>query len=141
MSGYHVAVVIPLFDKAPLIHATLQSVLAQTLPPAEVIIVDDGSSDGSIDVIADLIGGPVRLVRQDNAGPGPARNRGTAEAHSEWIALIDGDDLWAPDHLATLAGVAHASRKPMWSRRTLPKGCRRTGQWPWPGPATARHRG
>lgn len=55
MSGYQVAVVIPLFDKAPFIRATLQSVLAQTLPPADVIIVDDGSSDGSIDVIADLM--------------------------------------------------------------------------------------
>ena len=46
-------------------------------------------------------------MRQANAGPGPDRNRGTAEAHSGWIALIDGDDLWAPDHLATLADVAH----------------------------------
>ena len=108
MSDFNVAVVIPLFNKAPFIRATLQSVLAQTLVPTEVLIIDDQSTDGSSDAIADLIGGPVRLIRQANAGPGPARTGGAAEASAEWIALIDGDDLWGPDHLATLAAVASA---------------------------------
>ena len=105
MSGFSVSVVIPLFNKAPYIRRTLETVLAQTHAPDAVIIVDDGATDGSVAAIADLIGGPVRLVTQANAGPGAARNRGIAEAPSEWVALIDGDDLWAPDHLATLAEV------------------------------------
>ena len=105
MTPFPVSVVIPLFNKAPYIRATLRSVLAQTLPPDEILIVDDGSTDGSVAAIADLIGGKVRLVTQPNAGPGPARNRGAAEARGEWVALTDGDDLWAPEHLHTLASV------------------------------------
>ena len=106
MSGFEVAVVIPLFNKAPFIRATLSSVLAQSHPAEEIIIVDDGSTDSSVEAIADLIDGPVRLIRQPNAGPGPARNCGIAEAGAEWIAFVDGDDRWAPDHLATLAAIA-----------------------------------
>jgi glycosyltransferase involved in cell wall biosynthesis len=97
------AVVIPLFNKRHLVRATLESVLAQRLAPAEVIVVDDGSTDGSPDVVADLLRPPVRLVRQANAGPGPARNRGVQVATAPWIAFIDADDLWHPEHLATLA--------------------------------------
>jgi glycosyltransferase involved in cell wall biosynthesis len=99
------SVVVPLFDKAPFVRRTIESVLRQTLAPREVIVVDDGSRDGGAAAIADLLGDHVRIVRQDNAGPGAARNRGAAEACGEWIAFLDADDLWLDDHLATLARV------------------------------------
>ena len=106
MSAFDVSVVIPLYNKEAFVRDMLASVLAQSLPAAEIIIVDDSSTDGSVAKIADLIGGQVRLLSQPNAGPGPARNRGIAEASSEWIAFIDADDQWQPNHLATLAEVA-----------------------------------
>ena len=106
MSAFDVSVVIPLYNKQAFVRDMLASVLAQSLPAAEIIIVDDHSTDGSVAKIADLIGGRVRLLSQPNAGPGPARNRGIAEASSAWIAFIDADDQWQPNHLATLAEVA-----------------------------------
>jgi glycosyltransferase involved in cell wall biosynthesis len=101
-------VVIALHNKAPFIRGTLQSVLGQDRSPQEILLVDDGSTDGSLDAIADLIGGNVRIVAQANSGPGPARNRGVAEARSEWVALLDADDLWLPDHLSTMAALVEA---------------------------------
>jgi len=106
LSAFDVSVVIPLYNKEAFVRDMLASVLAQSLPAAEIIIVDDSSTDGSVAKIADLIGGRVRLLSQPNAGPGPARNRGIAEASSAWIAFIDADDQWQPNHLATLAEVA-----------------------------------
>lgn len=102
------SVVIPLFNKRPYIRRTLASALAQTHDRFEVIIVDDSSTDGGLESIDDLLGGKVRLIRQANAGPGPARNRGAAEARFDWIALLDADDLWRPDHLSTLADLVTA---------------------------------
>lgn len=102
------SVVIPLYNKRDQILATLGSVLGQTLAPVEVIVVDDGSTDGGPDVVASLADHRVRIVHQRNAGPGAARNRGFAEASAAWVALIDADDLWLPGHLATLARVAEA---------------------------------
>lgn len=105
---FQVAVVIPLFNKAPFIRRTLKSVLAQTHSAAEVFVIDDGSTDGSVEAITDLLSSSVRLVRQRNAGPGPARNRGIAETRQPWIAFLDGDDLWRADHLSTLAVLANS---------------------------------
>ena len=106
MSEFAVSVVIPLYNKARFIRATLETALAQSHRADEIIVVDDNSTDGSVAAIEDLLGDRVRLARQANAGPGPARNRGVAEASREWIALLDADDLWQPNHLATLAEVA-----------------------------------
>ena len=106
--AFDVSVVVPLHNKARFIIRTLDTVLDQSLPPREVIIVDDGSTDGGAETVAARFGSAIKLVRQANTGPGPARNRGMAEARGAWIALIDGDDRWRPDHLATLAGVARA---------------------------------
>ena len=105
--AFAASVIIPLFNKAPFVRRTLESVLAQSCPAAEVVIVDDGSTDDSVERIQDLLGPQVRLVRKRNGGPGPARNRGVAEASSEWIAFLDGDDIWMPNHLATLRDLAH----------------------------------
>jgi len=103
---FNVSVVIPLYNKERFIRRTLQSALSQTLPANEIIIVNDSSTDSSVENIRDLIGGQVRLVSQPNSGPGLARNRGIAEAQSDWIAFLDADDLWRDDHLATLSHLS-----------------------------------
>jgi glycosyltransferase involved in cell wall biosynthesis len=99
-SGF--SVVIPLYNKVGQIAATLSSVLSQTVPPREVIVIDNGSSDGSVEAVTAIRHPLVRLLREERRGPGPARNRGIAEAASDWIAFIDADDLWAPNHLEVL---------------------------------------
>src|SRR5664280_2000293 len=67
--------------------------------PAEIIVVDDGSTDQSADVASAL---HVRVIRQDNAGEGEARNTGLLNARYEWVALLDSDDEWLPEHIAAL---------------------------------------
>ena len=95
-------VVIPLYNKEREIEATLRSVLAQSRQPEEIVVVDDGSTDRSAEVVR-RIGSPlVRLIQQPNAGVSAARNRGIAEARSSHIALLDGDDGWEPGYLAAM---------------------------------------
>ena len=96
-----ISVVIPLYNKASDIYLTLTSVLVQSVRPREVIVVDDGSTDGSAEIVERMIANEphVRLVRQANAGVSAARNRAIEMAQGEWVALLDGDDLWSPDYL------------------------------------------
>lgn len=95
------SVVIPVFNRASELARALRSVAAQRpVPPAEVLVVDDGSDDGSSQVALDL--GARVLRQQTNGGPGQARDRGLSEASSPWCAFLDSDDLWGPSHLATL---------------------------------------
>lgn len=104
------SVVIPLFDKVETIQGTIASVLAQTVSPIEVIVVDDGSTDGGDLLVSQMMHPAIRLIMQMNAGPGGARNRGIGAARGDWVALLDGDDLWTPDHLANLADVIDGCR-------------------------------
>ena len=92
------SVVIPNYNRAALIGETLDNVFAQTRPPDEVIVVDDGSTDDSVKVI-ERYGKRVTLIRQANAGPGAARNRGLAAARGELIQFMDSDDLWSLNKL------------------------------------------
>lgn len=92
------SVIIPNFNRAHLIGETLENVLRQSRPPDEVIVVDDGSTDGS-SLVIERFAPRVRLIRQANAGPGAARNRGLAEARGELIQFMDSDDLWSPNKL------------------------------------------
>jgi len=99
------SIVIPLYNKEAYIRRALNSVLAQSFEDWECIVVDDGSTDRSPDIVAEINDQRIRLVRQVNSGPSAARNRGAREAQGEWIALLDADDYWLGDHLQTLAGL------------------------------------
>ncbi len=100
-----ISVVIPLYNKAPEIARALGSVLAQTLCPKEIIVVDDGSTDGSGDIVERMDSPLVRLIRQQNSGVSVARNVGIEAATTRWVALLDGDDVWCADFLATIADL------------------------------------
>jgi glycosyltransferase involved in cell wall biosynthesis len=93
-----VSVVVPCYNGAAFLRETLTSVLAQTHPVLEVIVVDDGSTDGSAEVAASL-GPPVRVIRQPNQGESVARNRGVRESRGEWVAFLDADDAWLPHRI------------------------------------------
>lgn len=96
------SVVIPLYNKSPHIIGTLQSVLAQSLRPEEIIVVDDGSTDGGAEAVERFAANGVTLIRQGNNGVSAARNAGVRHAASQYIAFLDADDQWQPGHLATL---------------------------------------
>ncbi|HEV2720211.1 MAG TPA: glycosyltransferase family A protein [Thermoanaerobaculia bacterium] len=93
-----VSVVIPTYNYGRWVAEAIDSALAQTLPPAEVIVVDDGSTDETAAVLA-AYGGRIRVIRQQNLGPAMARNAGIAAARFETIAFLDADDLWQPRKL------------------------------------------
>ncbi|MBK8095570.1 MAG: glycosyltransferase family 2 protein [Planctomycetes bacterium] len=95
MNG-QIAVVIPAHDAERWLGFALESLKQQTLPPAEIVVVDDGSTDGTASVAARF---GVRCVRQDQKGPGAARNRGVAETTAPFVAFLDADDWFAPAKL------------------------------------------
>jgi hypothetical protein len=101
------SVVIPLYNKVPFIAETLETVVSQTHHAAEIICVDDGSTDGGADLVAERFPS-VQVIRQRNAGVGAARNTGLQNASEEWVALLDADDRWFPGHLAELAALIEA---------------------------------
>jgi succinoglycan biosynthesis protein ExoO len=99
------SVIIPLYNKAPHVRAAVQSALAQSLQPIEVIVVDDGSTDGGLELLKGLEDRRLKLLSRSPPGPGgyAARNLGVEAATGDWIAFLDADDAWARDHLQTLA--------------------------------------
>jgi len=89
-----VSVVMAVYDVSKYIESTIVSALAQTLQDLEVIVVDDGSSDGTAELVERMVDPRIRVVRQPHAGPASALNRGIAEAKGRYVAILDGDDLW-----------------------------------------------
>ena len=105
MSKPTFSVIIPLYNKECEIEGTIRSVLSQTRLPDEIVVVDDGSTDRSAEIVQ-RIGSPlIRLVAQPNAGECAARNRAIAEARGEYLALIDADDEWEPGFLAEIEAM------------------------------------
>jgi glycosyltransferase involved in cell wall biosynthesis len=98
MADPTVSVVIPCYNAEPYIAATIRSVLAQDLPGMEIIVVDDGSSDRSLDLVREQFPA-VRVVTQANQGVAAARNHGLRLARGEWVAFVDADDIWLPGKL------------------------------------------
>lgn len=94
-----VSVIIPVYNSQKFIGSCLQRVLAQSLQETEIVCVDDGSTDDSADIIAqtEQRDSRVKLIRQENAGPGPARNAGIAAATGEFVAFLDADDRYSSD--------------------------------------------
>ncbi len=109
--GLTVSVVMPLHNGRPYVEQALRSVVDQTCQPREVIVVDDGSSDGSADVVESFDAPvPIKVVRQANLGQSAARNVGVRLASGELIAFLDQDDEWRRQHLEMLMRVI--SKKP-----------------------------
>ena len=103
-----ITAIIPVFNGSEFIAGALRSVLGQTLPPDEIIVVDDGSTDGSADVAAEF-GPPVRVLCQSHQGGSAALNAGISEARGDLIAFLDADDLWAEEKLAQQSAALAAN--------------------------------
>ncbi len=110
MKGDLVSVVIPCFNAERYIAAAIRSVQDQHWSDLEIVVVDDGSTDGSAELVATSFPG-VRLIRQANQGVAAARNRGVREARGNWIAFLDADDLWLPGKLAAQSEVMSSDPK------------------------------
>ena len=125
MAAPAVAAIIPAHQAARTVGATLASVCAQTYPSLQIIVVDDGSRDGTGEIVARAARADsrIRVLRQDNAGVATARNAAIAAAEgARWIAPLDADDLWHPEKIARQVTVAESARPSpgmvyCWSRR------------------------
>jgi glycosyltransferase involved in cell wall biosynthesis len=101
------SVIIPLYNKEREIEATIRSVLAQTLQPLEIVVVNDGSKDRSAEIVRSIDSPLIRLIDQPNAGECAARNHAIREARGEYVALIDADDQWEEGFLEEIDALIH----------------------------------
>ncbi len=96
----NISAIIPTFNRASLLESALDSVLAQTYPVHEIIVVDDGSTDNTVEVVHERQGRaklkqiPIHLIEQEQGGAAKARNAGIAASSGDWIAFLDSDDTW-----------------------------------------------
>jgi glycosyltransferase involved in cell wall biosynthesis len=104
-----VSVVIPAYDAQRFIGAAIESVLSQSKPPDEIVVVDDGSRDDTR-AIANRFAPRVACITQRNSGVAAARNRGVVATATEWIAFLDADDLWRPHKLERQLHAAQTSQ-------------------------------
>ncbi|MGB8214200.1 MAG: glycosyltransferase family 2 protein [Anaerolineales bacterium] len=95
----NISVVIPLYNKEEYVYTAISSVLNQTVQPAEIVVVDDGSTDNSVNEVMKIKDARIHLKRQLNSGVSMARNRGVLEAQYDLVAFLDADDEWKPDFL------------------------------------------
>lgn len=104
-----IAAIIPSYNSAAMLPEAIQSVRVQQWPNLEIIVVDDGSSDDTPDVLRRLSGNDLRVLRQENAGPAAARNTAIEASHADWIAFLDADDIWLPGKLEAQMDAAAAN--------------------------------
>ena len=97
-----ISIIIPLYNKEPIIERSISSVLSQSFADLELIIVDDGSTDGSVSIVNGIYDNRIRLIQQENGGPGKARNTGVEHCHGDWILFLDADDELADGALQHL---------------------------------------
>ncbi len=100
---YKFSVVIPVYNKATYLKETIQSVLDQRDVTFEIILVNDGSTDNSEEIIKEFLSDHILLINQSNQGVSAARNTGIAAAKSDYIAFLDADDVWDPSYLTTIS--------------------------------------
>lgn len=111
--GGQVSVIIAAYNAAPFLHRAVNSALQQTLPPLQVLVIDDCSTDGTADVGRRLAANDPRvrvLALDENGGPAKARNVGIDQAQGEWIAILDADDAFLPDRLERLQAIANTTK-------------------------------
>ena len=103
------SVVVPVYNKANFVKQTIQSVLDQDFTDYELVLVNDGSTDGSLQILKAFDAPNITLLDQENQGLCAARNAGIQAAKGEIIALLDADDLWEPEHLQNLFELSQNS--------------------------------
>src|SRR5919199_14579 len=94
-----ISVIIPVFNGEKTIQKTIESVLTQTVTDFELLVINDGSQDGTLEIVERIQDVRIKVFSYPNAGPSTSRNRGISHATSEYISFIDADDLWTPDKL------------------------------------------
>lgn len=108
--GPRISVVIPVYNCAPFVATAIASVRAQGRNDVEMVVVDDGSTDGTLGVLQTLAGDDLRIFQQANAGPAAARNHALRESRGEWVAFLDADCYWLPGKLTAQLAVADAAQ-------------------------------
>lgn len=103
-----ISVIIPLYNKESSIAQTLQSVFSQDYSDFEIVVVDDGSTDNSVEIVEAMNDPRIRLIKQENGGPSKARNTGVKNAKGEWIVFLDADDEMLPNALETFKNIINA---------------------------------
>jgi len=99
------SVILPLYNKANYVRKSIESILEQTYKEFEIVVVNDGSTDNSIEVVSQFDDSRIQIFTKENGGVSAARNYGIEKAQYEYIAFLDADDLWLPDYLETIKGM------------------------------------
>ena len=105
------SVIVPLYNKAPYVRKALDSIMAQIYRDFECVVIDDGSTDNSLEVVKEFVGqidnrwidDKLTIISQENAGVAAARNRGVKESNGEYVCFLDADDWWEPTYLEVSA--------------------------------------
>jgi GT2 family glycosyltransferase len=103
-----ISVIIPLYNKEKSISATINSILSQTFQNFEIVVVNDGSTDKSLGIVSAIIDSRINIINQENRGVSSARNNGIKHAKYNYIALLDGDDLWESSFLQEMSSFIQA---------------------------------